>query len=575
MTFTPSKAEGNTVRTYSSRRRNKRTSAATKRVRRCSDGDSSNDSFGEIREHETKVRTLIDKWRLCCVNAAYVELLMNPGDFGHESGRCSVRTKNMSARKKLRHKPPSLNECDEDWTAVIQGTAASNEERRHAFHSQLTTPPAGASVVKSVRELCAEDIVNDDVLFYLIDDDEDGENSRPNDGGRRRKKARSKKVRKTAQFSADEEGSIPNKRIVFKPTSIQQMRRTNLEQKSMTQLLFDLLSGVTSKSLEGVSALHCKASTYSKPSRRYKNSLGDMKRAVPKVDKRAFKAVSLGKIPTEVGGQKRGRFLAKATKQLSMTLNHLLAVSADPNKRNEDGLSALYLAIHYRNGENLLRDMLEKGAKSNVRVFGKSLLERSMTLGSSGCAKLLLENGALPQQEASAGHSLPRLVDFAATYDFLPQAQEKLRKKLLDLSTAGNESDYKSELRVILSHIDSVEFSDDEGFSPLFRAVKSGRIVVLIMCIEWVACCEVPRHGYYARKKIAARNRESDTACSLSAVFWRQSPLSMCTRPCVSFSDERGVDDVTVNGRIDDGEDTVKDFAQEVIPNSIIVHLLE
>ncbi|GAB5353546.1 hypothetical protein AAMO2058_000044900 [Amorphochlora amoebiformis] len=256
-------------------------------------------------------------------------------------------------------------------------------------------------------------------------------------------------------------------RTLKKSNHIRRMRLKNLKHKSHTTSLYQAILGLpclqnTSKS--GRCAAENTGSKYRKKRRRSRKS------AVT-IDKRKFQALQLsGKI----------MWLGESTGEFDRVAKDLLALKADPNRRDPDGISAMTVALLLKKSEQLVQTLLDGKGSPNLDFRGKSMVDIALEVGNAPVLRLLLQRGGLPLAVAkSSSNSIPL---FASLYNFSPEATLALQNALWNCLSPGNICSIES-VDSICSHLKNVDFVDMKGRSPLFCALRTGRSARIIQTL--------------------------------------------------------------------------------------------
>merc|ERR1712060_613103 len=112
------------------------------------------------------------------------------------------------------------------------------------------------------------------------------------------------------------------------------------------------------------------------------------------------------------------QYVACATKQLYLLVADLLTSGADPTKRDADGLSAIFMALHYRFSFPLVDLLLQKGSDVEQEwIFDGyeiSVMDVALKMGERDTVSLLLRSNALPSYSGKKLCGV-KLVSFASS----------------------------------------------------------------------------------------------------------------------------------------------------------------
>jgi len=126
-------------------------------------------------------------------------------------------------------------------------------------------------------------------------------------------------------------------------------------------------------------------------------------------------------------------FVGCATKEMYLIVQSLLQSGADPGKCNADGLSALFMALHYKQSLPIIHVLLEKDADINQRNilqgYEVSPLDLALKMGNPDTVQILLEKGALPSYSGKKVCKV-KLSTFSRVNGFLDLAHEVLQDVL-------------------------------------------------------------------------------------------------------------------------------------------------
>ncbi|HYP15025.1 MAG TPA: ankyrin repeat domain-containing protein [Bryobacteraceae bacterium] len=161
-------------------------------------------------------------------------------------------------------------------------------------------------------------------------------------------------------------------------------------------------------------------------------------------------------------------------------VRHLIEGGADVNARTVDGLTPVYQAASLGNGTAILRLLLKKGGKADVKtITGSTPLMAAARRGDTESMRLLIDAGAnvhaldaaganALMAAASSGNSsaVALLLDQGAD----PNVTTKRKATALaDAASAGNEES----VRLLLARGAKVDVQDDRGYTALLYAAGS------------------------------------------------------------------------------------------------------
>uniref|UniRef100_A0A7S4DZQ2 Uncharacterized protein n=1 Tax=Lotharella globosa TaxID=91324 RepID=A0A7S4DZQ2_9EUKA len=213
---------------------------------------------------------------------------------------------------------------------------------RGEFLRELSIPSGSRREIVDTKALSVEDIV-DDCKFLHSDREQKNKSSKNRHGGKCRSSS---------------------------GVAVRQMRRRNLSQKSMTQLLFETVSGRSSSVLRQTMENLVRG--------------GSGHALVTKVNRRHFDAMP---------DVECACFIGNSTKGAEMVTQYLLDAAADPNKCDPDRRTPMVIAVHLRNSTRLVRLLLNRRGCPNSRFQNKSLVDLALELGHKDALRLLLERG--------------------------------------------------------------------------------------------------------------------------------------------------------------------------------------
>ena len=160
--------------------------------------------------------------------------------------------------------------------------------------------------------------------------------------------------------------------------------------------------------------------------------------------------------------------------------NYLLDKGANVNARNEIGATPLYFATK---DFDLTQRLIAKGANVNIRAFGDyTPLHQAASSGNLKVAKLLIDHGADPNANGSAGTILHELI-----YRKLESGTEMAKlllkggAKINQKFSSGNTelhlaalNDYADIIPVLVKYGANINAINEYGHTPLYYAARHG-----------------------------------------------------------------------------------------------------
>eukprot|EP01083_Nonionella_stella_P046649 124876_1 len=121
---------------------------------------------------------------------------------------------------------------------------------------------------------------------------------------------------------------------------------------------------------------------------------------------------------------------------------YLLTLGADPLLLNSDGVSAIYIAMHYKNNYKVVSAMISKCVMSNYEELNQtyifaahgtmSLLDIALRVGEVKTVKLLLENDLMPTRHSVDYEPKVELISFCKQHRMMKLGQRVLKEQLFE-----------------------------------------------------------------------------------------------------------------------------------------------
>ena len=230
--------------------------------------------------------------------------------------------------------------------------------------------------------------------------------------------------------------------------TIREQRIHRLNRKSNAQLLIDYLLNINSNQLSHVIKLVLKTENNM-------NLIGD------KISVKDLQGI---------------KYVGKITPNMYKVIEYLVSSGADINTLNIDGLSPIYIVMHYKNNYKTIKMMLkhsddipELNQTYHFDDIKISLLDIGLRLCSKQVNKLLLNHSLLPTTYSSVDIK-PNitLMRYAETHNILKQAKEVLLDELWNCVDNFDIEYVKS----ILSHGIDINTKNINGETMLYKVVK-------------------------------------------------------------------------------------------------------
>eukprot|EP01083_Nonionella_stella_P147213 464089_1 len=303
-------------------------------------------------------------------------------------------------------------------------------------------------------------------------------------------------------------------------SEIRNMRTKNLQKRSNSSLLVELLLQKSSKELTKLFRI-CG-----------KSGLSSMNR----LSRRKMVVVDIDELQT----------IGTMTDKIQTAALYLLTNGADPDYTDSDGMFPLLLACMYRGGARVVRQLLGSGASASRCFDDWSLVDIAFRLGHGETCRELLKREALPTL-ASVKDGQPTFMDFARTHqETVKNADnfEKLAEKSLVTSLwDGVEAENIEWIDGALRHGISPSVVDKYCRTPLYVAVYNKVPSEIVRCYLLAARTRTQsidrKHRCFVSRSCATAAKLWTPSRRFSASAQIHRPVSARVRPASRWWNSR------------------------------------
>jgi len=248
--------------------------------------------------------------------------------------------------------------------------------------------------------------------------------------------------------------------------SIREQRIHRLQRKSNTDLLMDTL--MRAQPLQQIApmidGLEFDFTAHRTKNSKRKGRKGSKSKNGNAKDLRWFEKTTTAKVPLRsLDGLRAVGHIDAAMEAMCL---QLLRLGADPLWLNEDGVSAIYIAMHYADSLRVIAAMIEHAQRggdaecdtdtfedlNQTYIFAHcgtlSLLDVALRVGDAKTVKLLLRNALMPTEHSATRAPTVQLLTFAQRHKFAAMAQRALSEQFLE-AVENLDTPY---MRAILAH---------------------------------------------------------------------------------------------------------------------------